>query len=358
MTQRTPDSGAPPSAGASSSSRAVADCGAGPSCGDALFPEIEPFDRGWLEVGHDHHIYYEQCGATDGPAALFLHGGPGSGCSPRHRRLLNPGWRIVLFDQRGCGRSTPKGECRANTTADLVADIERLRAHLGLAHWLVFGGSWGSSLALAYCAQHRTACRGAILRGIFLTGQADIDWFFNGAGQLLPDHWSALAGIAPRDRHAALAAWYFDTVAGEDDEAGIEAVRRWMDWEEALSSPGSPPSPAASGSRDAASAQLAKYRLQAHYLRHECFIGEARALEFARTMQGLPTAILHGRLDLICRPSNAWAVHQALPGSQLHFVDGAGHSPFDPTMAHALVAAGDHFLAHGNFVGWPANDVA
>ncbi|TAH49875.1 MAG: prolyl aminopeptidase [Betaproteobacteria bacterium] len=340
------------------SSRSTAGSGTGSSGDGALFPAIEPFDSAWLEVGDGHRIHYEQCGTADGPAALFLHGGPGSGCSPRHRRLLNPAWRIVLFDQRGCGRSTPTGECRANTTADLVADIERLRGHLGITRWLVFGGSWGSSLALAYCAQHRAACRGAILRGIFLTGQADIDWFFSGAGQLLPEHRSSLAAIAPPNRRAALASWYFDTVAGADEDARIEAIRRWMDWEEALSCPGSPPSPAGSVTREAALTQVDKYRLQAHYLRRECFIGEARALDFARTMRGLPTAILHGRLDLVCRPSNAWALHQALPGSRLHFVDGAGHSPFDAPMARALVAAGDHFLAHGSFARWPVEDAA
>ncbi|ATE60806.1 prolyl aminopeptidase [Thauera sinica] len=319
---------------------------------------MEPIDRGWLDVGDGHRIHYEQCGAADGPAAVFLHGGPGSGCSPRHRGLPGPGWRVVLFDQRGCGRSTPHGECRSNTTADLVADIERLRTHLGIDRWLVFGGSWGASLALAYCAQHRDACLGAILRGIFLTGAGDIDWFFNGAGQLLPEHWATLAAIAPPDRRTALAAWYFDAVAGEDEEVRIDAVRRWMDWEEALSRPGSPPPPAGTASREAASARIAKYRLQAHYLRRECFMGESRALDFARGMQGLPTAILHGRLDLVCRPSNAWILHRALPGSRLQFVDGAGHSPFDTPMAQALAAAGRHFLAHGSFAGWPAGPAA
>lgn len=326
------------------------------TAGEALFPPIEPFATGVLDVGDGHRIYHEQCGSADGPAVLFLHGGPGSGCSPRHRQLLNPRWRIVLFDQRGCGRSTPQGEWRSNTTADLVADIERLRAHLGIGQWLVFGGSWGASLALAYCAQHRSACRGALLRGIFLTGKADIDWFFNGAGPLLPEHWARLASIAPAARRASLAAWYCERVASGDDEAAIEAVRHWMDWEEALSRPGFPPPAAGTTKRITAAAQLAKYRLQAHYLRHKCFMGEARALEFAHAMQGLPLAIVHGRLDLICRPANAWALHRAVPGSRLCFVDGAGHSPFDSPMAHALTAAGDHFLAHGSFAGWPASD--
>lgn len=320
-----------------------------------LFPPCTPFDRGWLDVGEGHCLFYEQCGTPGGPPVVFLHGGPGSGCSPRHRQLLNPAWRMVLFDQRGCGRSTPRGECRANTTADLVADIERLRTHLGIERWLVFGGSWGASLALAYCAQHRFTCTGAILRGIFLTGQRDIDWFFKGAGDLLPDHWSRLAAIAPPDRRVALAQWYFDTVGGHDDQLAIEAVHRWMDWEEALSHPGATPSPARAVDLDAARTQLPKYRLQAHYLRHECFVGETRMLEFARSLAGIPVAILHGRLDLVCRPSNAWAVHHVLPGSRLQLIDGAGHSPFDAAMARALAAAGNHFLAHRNFEDWAAD---
>lgn len=315
-----------------------------PTAEGGLFAPIEPFDQGWLEVGDGHRIYFEQCGTAGGPAALFLHGGPGSGCSARHRQLLDPAWRIVLFDQRGCGRSTPRGECKANTTANLVTDIERLRHHLGIDRWVVFGGSWGSSLGLVYCALHRQACAGAILRGIFLTGRADLDWFFNGAGRVLPDHWAALADLAPVDQRHRLAQWYLDTVSGDDTDRAIEAVRRWMTWEEALTRPGSPPAADRITNREAAAAQLAKYRVQAHYLRHECFIGEARMLDLAGQLEGLPVLILHGRRDLVCRPTNALALHQALPGSRLQFVDGAGHSPFDLPMTGALTQAGDHFL--------------
>lgn len=320
---------------------------------DALrFPAIEPWQQGRLDVGDGHTLYFEQCGNPAGVPVVFLHGGPGSGCSPRHRRLLDPArFRVVLFDQRGCGRSTPRGECGHNTTTDLIADIERLRAHLGIPRWLVLGGSWGSSLALAYCAAHRDACLGAILRGVFLTGHGDLEWFFETAGDLVPDGWAQFAAVAPRDRRARLKEWLFETVGGADRALALETVRHWMRWEETLGA-GVPVSDLPELDDDAAQACLDKYRLQAHYLSNECFLGEAALLDRARAIAGLPVAILHGRLDRVCRPVNAWRLHLALRGSRLQFVDGAGHSPFDAPMAAALAAVGTHFATHGDFAGW------
>ncbi|MDO9598431.1 MAG: prolyl aminopeptidase [Azoarcus sp.] len=315
-----------------------------------LFPPIEPYAQDRLDVGDGHQLYVEQCGNPHGMPLIVLHGGPGSGCSPRHRQLIDPEqFLIVLFDQRGCGRSTPRGELAANTTAYLVADIERLRQHLGIDRWLVFGGSWGSSLALAYCAQHPVACLGAILRGIFLTGHADIDWFFRGAGSLRPEAWARLVAPLSDVQRANIAEHYLNTVRAPDRHAAITAVERWMQWEAALSSPGrgAPELPKLEG--DAIEAALDKYRLQAHYLAHECFIGEDAALTFARAMGGIPTAILHGRLDLVCRPENALKLSRALPGSQLRFVHDAGHSPFDARMSEALIGAATHFHRYGSF---------
>ena len=296
-------------------------------------------------------IYFEQCGNPAGLPVVFLHGGPGSGCSPRHRSLLDPArFRVVLFDQRGCGRSTPRGECAHNTTADLVADIERLRAHLGIARWLVLGGSWGSALAVAYGAAHRAACLGAIVRGIFLAGRDDIDWFFRGAGALVPDGWEELAAIAPPAERTRLDAWLFDAVSGADRGIALQAVRHWMRWEDTVEAG----TPRALPQLDAAGEQAAldKYRVQAHYLRHECFLGDAALLGRAVALAGLPVAILHGRQDRVCRPIDAWRLHRAIPGSRLLFVDGAAHSPFDLPMAAALAGAGDHFAEHGDFSGW------
>jgi len=326
--------------------------------------DIGPWDSGWLDVGCGHKIYHEQCGNPSGVPVVVLHGGPGSGSSARLRQLLDAGdYRMVLFDQRGCGRSTPRGECADNTTADLVSDIECLRRHLGIERWLVCGGSWGAALGVAYCAQHRASCLGAILRGVFLTGRGDIDWFFNGAALERPTAWRRFVAIVPERLRSAPASWYFDAVAGDDRMLALEAVSRWIEWEAALTSPTdrTADSPMTSPSESVDSiaagaaeqqARLDKYRVQAHYLRNECFLGEAAVLRLAATIHGLPVAILHGRRDTICRPSNAEKLAHALAGAQLRFIEDAGHSPFDATMAEALFDAGRHFLANGDFAGW------
>lgn len=304
-----------------------------------LFPPAEPWQSGRLDVGDGHSIYFEQCGSPAGIPLVVLHGGPGSGCSPRMRQLFDPTrFRIVLFDQRGCGRSTPRGGCAHNTTADLVADIERLRAHLGVERWLVTGGSWGAALAVAYAAAHREACAGAILRGIFLTGPADLDWFFAGAGRLFPQAWQALDQATPGQRHLALSDRLFDAVLGDDEGLAAEAVRRWMQWEATLDG-GAPARLPEFPDAETRAALLAKYRVQAHYLRHRCFLGEARVLELAATLGALPVAILHGEKDLVCRVENARRLHRAVPGSRLRIVAQAGHSPFELSMQQALVEA-------------------
>ncbi len=327
-----------------------------PSPATALFAPLQPFDVGLLAVGDGHHLHYQQCGAADGVPLLFLHGGPGSGCSARQRQFFDPArWRAVLFDQRGCGRSLPRGSLIANTTAALLADIEALRRHLGIERWLVFGGSWGSTLALAYCARHPDACLGAILRGIFFGGQADIDWFFHDVGVLLPDAWQDLcAPVAPVATAAQLTRFYLQAPFAADPQAAADAVRRWMNWEAALCAPGRTPSPLAALDGEARQAALDKYRIQAHYLAHECFLGEAEVLECARRIAGLPVALLHGKLDFVCRSANALRLHQTLPGSRLRFIDEAGHNPFDAPMTKALIEACDHFLEHGDFSGWGA----
>lgn len=319
----------------------------------ALFDAIEPFNHGHVDVGDGHQIYFEECGAPDGMPVLFLHGGPGSGCSARHRQLLDPAlFRVVLFDQRGCGRSTPRGEIAANTTDYLVADIERLRSHLGIERWLVFGGSWGSSLALVYCARHPDACSGAILRGIFLTGQDDLDWFFRGAAALLPVAWERLVDYLDESGQEDIAQHYLDALRSPDRLTAARALQRWMQWEAALSSPGRLPPAEEPLSADALDAALDKYRVQAHYLANHCFIGEAEALRCAGAMAGMPVAILHGRLDFVCRPANARKLQHALPGSRLRFIDDAGHSPFDAPMVAALVEVAGRFHARGSFDGW------
>lgn len=309
------------------------------------FPAIEPWQDGWLPVSGGHSIYFEQCGNPLGLPLLVLHGGPGSGCSPRMRQLFDPArFRIILFDQRGCGRSTPLGECAHNTTADLVADIERLRRHLGVERWLVTGGSWGAALAVAYAAAHREACLGAILRGIFLTGPTDLEWFFAGAGALFPQAWQVLDEAAPGDRQRALPDRLFDAVRGEDAVVAAAAVRRWMQWEATLDGGSPAPLPEFPDAGTQA-ALLAKFRVQAHYLRHACFLGETRVLELAATLGSLPVAILHGEKDLVCRAENARRLHRALPRSRLQIVADAGHNPFVVSMQQALTDTAADFLA-------------
>ncbi len=327
---------------------------------EALFPAIEPLDQFMLDVGDGHRLQVEQCGRIDGAPVIVLHGGPASGTSPLQRRFFDPSvHRVVLFDQRGSGRSTPAGSLASNTTGHLIADIEAIRAQLGIDRWLVFGGSWGASLAVAYAAAHPERCRGLLLRGMFLTGDADLDWFFGAAGTLLPQAWGALAqsaGILDASPEQpgvglvlmnALLARLLDS--GDAGAAGAAAVA-WMAWEDALSRAwrGLGPTPAAEANQSSsantagpppASEPLNKYRVQAHYLRHRCWLGSAELLRMAGTLGSVPTRILHGRLDWICRPCNAHALHRALPGSQLEWVDATGHSPFDPPMAEAIVRA-------------------
>lgn len=297
-------------------------------------PRPPCFD-GRLAVGDHHSLWFEQCGAPTGTPLLFLHGGPGSGCSPRHRDLFDLSrFRVILFDQRGCGRSTPRGGLVANTTAHLVADIERLRAHLGIARWLVSGGSWGSTLALAYCAQHPEACLGAVLRGIFLARREDIDGFFEGAATLLPEACARFSASVPGDGRLAERAC--DAVLGADDLHALTVVRHWMQWEESLTL--GQPAPLPQLDADTAARMLDKYRVQAHYLRHGCFLREGEWQRMAARLGNLPVMLLHGRQDAICRPEGALALHHALPGSHLQWVD-AGHSPFAPAMMAALRAA-------------------
>jgi proline iminopeptidase len=316
---------------------------------DALYPPSEPWMTDWLDVGDGHRLYYEQCGQPGGDPVLFLHGGPGSGCSPRHRQLFDPArCRVVLFDQRGCGRSQPRGSVQANTSAHLVADIERLRQQLGIERWLVVGGSWGAGLALAYAAAHPAACAGLIVRGVFLGRPSDLDWFFRQAGALLPGAWAALAAQAPADAQADLLGWLH---AGLQGEQALRYAAAWEAWEASLSQ--QQRVPARTGlTPDEAAALVDKYRVQSHYLSHGCFWGETDLLARARGLAAVPSAILHGRLDTICRPQAAQDLHQQLPGSRLQWVEGCGHSPFEPAMARALTQAVAHHATHGDFTRW------
>ncbi len=296
-----------------------------------LYPAIEPFDAGQLDVGDGHRIHYEQCGQPDGYPVLFLHGGPGSGLSPRHRRLFNPErCRVLLFDQRGCGRSQPQGSVQANTSAHLVADIERLRAHFGLDRWLVVGGSWGAGLALAYAAAHPAACSGLVLRAVFLGRASDVDWFFRGARQHQPQAWETLLRPAPREAREDPLRWLHAGLQ-QDVARALPYARAWQAWEAALAGESSPPVPEA-----AAAALVHKYRVQSHYLVNGCFWSALPLLARAATLGTVPATLVHGEDDAICLPQAARELHAALPLSRLRWVPGCGHAPYTPAMMRAL----------------------
>jgi len=311
----------------------------------ALYPPIEPYRHGFLPPQDGHSVYFEECGTADGLPIVFLHGGPGSGCGPKHRQLFNPiNTRVVLFDQRGCGRSTTEQPLHANTTAHLLQDMERLRAHLGINRWLVVGGSWGGGLGLAYASTYPQACLGAVIRGVFLSRPGDLQWFFHDARQCMPQAWALLephvAGTAAPDCAARLS----QQMLQADDASALVLARAWQAWENALTNRSS--SSAAPASLDDKSAQslLAKYRLQSHYLVNRCFFPQDGLLSHLAALGGLPLHLVHGQLDWICLPEAAWAVHQALPHSRLDMVENAGHNPFEAPMTGVLVQAIEHMV--------------
>ena len=311
-----------------------------------LFPAIEPYRSGRLAVDDLHTLYWEECGNPEGEPVLFLHGGPGGGLSPRHRRFFDPAhYRIVLFDQRGAGQSTPLGEVRANTTQLLVADIERLREALGIARWLVFGGSWGSTLGLAYGQQYAQRCSGFILRGIFLCSQAEIDWFMNGMALFFPEAHAAFAAEVGAEERGNLLQAYALRLFGDDAATGRQAARAWSIYEghcaflrpnaEAIADVGT----------DAVSLGIG--RLEAHYFLHAGFLEEGQLLAHMHRIAHLPAVIVQGHYDVICPPASAYRLHQAWPGSRLTLVEDAGHAASEPGTAAALVAATEQWRLHG-----------
>ena len=304
----------------------------------ALFAPIEPFHHGYLPEWDGHQIYFEQCGRADGVPMLFLHGGPGSGCSAKHRQLFNPHQsHVVLFDQRGCGRSTAIDPLMNNHTQGLIEDIERLRLHLKISKWWVVGGSWGAGLALAYASAHAHACMGLILRGVFLSRPTDLQWFFQEARSVMPDAWAALSAAIPPAQHHAIGDYLYTQIQQADQASALTWAQAWQTWENALTQRQFMASSTATLNHDDARVLLNKYRLQSHYLKHHCFFPKEGLLSTLAPLKTMPVHLLHGRLDWICRPESAWAVYQALPHSQLQWIDQAGHNMFEPPMTHALI---------------------
>ena len=283
-----------------------------------------------LPVGDGHQLYVETWGNPAGEPVLVLHGGPGSGCSPRFRELYDAQRQyVVFFDQRGAGRSLPAGEVRANTTADLIADIEHLRRHLGIACWRVTGGSWGATLALAYAAAHREMVSGALVRSVFMPGAGNVAWFFQGLAEVRPDAWRALAVALPEAGGGDLLAALQARLNGTDVAEAREAALAWRRYELAIAEPSGPDVLPTAAELDRL---VLKYRLQAHYLVAACFLDETVFLDACASLSNLPVTLIHGRLDQVCPPANAGRIHARIKGSRLVWIDGCGHEAFHPAM--------------------------
>jgi proline iminopeptidase len=310
----------------------------------SLYPEIEPYDSGKLRVSPLHEIYYEQCGNPNGKPVVFLHGGPGGGIEPRHRRFFDPAaYRIVLFDQRGCGRSTPYASLVDNTTWHLVQDIEALREHLGIARWQVFGGSWGSTLALAYGQRHRDRVTEMVLRGIFTFAPDEADWFYlGGTNVLFPDAYEAFVEAIPPEERGDLIDAYYRRLTGDDPVARRTAARAWSVWECRVAT--LRPDEGLVAHCEDAGFTLAFARIECHYFVNRGFFETpTQLLDGMGALAGVPAVLVHGRYDVICPPRNAWRLYRAWPGAELRYVDDAGHSANEPGISAALLEATDRF---------------
>ena len=316
-----------------------------------LYPETEPYEHGMLDVGDGNLVYWEACGNPRGKPAVVFHGGPGSGCSPMQRRFFDPGaYRIVLFDQRGSGRSTPHAsdpytDLASNTTWHLLADIELLRAHLNIDRWLVFGGSWGATLAILYAETHPDRVTELIMGGVTTTRRQELDWLYRGGvAPLLPEQWGRFrAGVPAAERDGDLIEAYHRLLHDPDPAVRGRAAEAWCTWESA--SVRSRPGPALSARFTDPAYAMAFARIVTHYFRHDAWLEEGRLLRDAGALAGTPGIMVHGRLDLQAPLVTAWELKQVWPRAELVVVDDAGHASDEPGMARQLVRATDHFAA-------------
>lgn len=304
----------------------------------ALFPPVEPFQCGMLDLDAPHRMYYEQSGDPRGMPVVFLHGGPGAGASAMHRQFFDPAYyRVVIYDQRGAGRSTPLGCLETNTTPHLIADLERLREHLGIERWMVFGGSWGSTLALAYAEHHAERCLALVLRGIFLCRRSEIDWFLYGLRAIFPESWRAFAGYIPEAERFDLLAAYHRRLTDPDPALHMPAARSWSVYEGSCSTLLPNPALVADFASDRVALGLA--RIEAHYFRNDIFLPENFLLGNAARLADIPGVIVQGRYDIVCPAISADDLHRAWPQADYTVVPDAGHSAFEPGIRSRLVAA-------------------
>ncbi|MDF1792620.1 MAG: prolyl aminopeptidase [Thalassobaculaceae bacterium] len=309
---------------------------------DDLFPEIASRRNGFLEVGDGHAIYWEESGARDGIPVVFLHGGPGSGTSPTQRRFFDSrAYRIILFDQRGAGRSKPRAGLEGNTTPNLIADMERLRRHLDIGSWLVFGGSWGATLALAYGQAHPERCLGFVLRGVFLGRNSEIQWFMSGIRGFFPEVWRAFAEFIPMEEREDLLGAYYRRLIDPDPEQHLSAARHWARYEASCSA--LLPEPGQLWPVEDPGYALGLARLEAHYFVNGMFLASGGLLAGMGRIRHLPATIVQGRYDMICPPASADALARVWPGAELIYVPDAGHAAMEPGIRRALVRATERF---------------
>jgi proline iminopeptidase len=306
-----------------------------------LYPSIKPYQTINLPVGDLHSLYVEESGHHEGVPVLFVHGGPGAGCSKEDRRFFDPEkYRIILFDQRGSGRSTPHAELKNNTTQDLIDDMERIREHLGVDQWVLFGGSWGSTLSLLYAQQHASRVLGLILRGVFLCRQQDIDWFYQqGANLVFPDYWQEFIAPVPLNQRHNMVDAYHRLLTGDNDLAKMNAAKHWSLWEGRCAT--LRPNPDVVDTFSNIHLALSLARIESHFFVNKSFIMENQILDNMESLAGIPATIIHGRYDMICPLDNAVALHRLWPEAELHVIREAGHASRDPGIVDALVRASD-----------------
>jgi proline iminopeptidase len=312
-----------------------------------FYPEIDAYESGHLDVGDGHTLYWERSGTRGAKPAVFLHGGPGGGFSASHRRLFDPTlYDVMLFDQRGCGKSTPHASIDANTTWHLVADIERLREIMGVDKWQVFGGSWGSTLALAYAETHPERVSELVLRGIYLLTQAEMDWYYQfGVSEIFPDKWERFLAPIPEAERGDLTSAYRKRLTSDDRAVQIEAALAWSQWEGQTIT--LLPEPSTSDVFGGDEFALAFARIENHYFTHKGWLEENQLLRDAGKLKDIPGTIVHGRYDMPCPARVAWALHKAWPTADFHLIEGAGHAYSEPGILDQLIRATDKYAGKG-----------
>lgn len=316
-----------------------------------LYPEIEPYKTNTLQVSELHRIYYEECGNPEGTPIVFLHGGPGGGITSDYRRYFDPAkWRIVLFDQRGCGKSLPFAELKENSTWDSVADIEKLRQHLDVEKWSIFGGSWGSTLALSYAQTHPESCSALFLRGIFLLRKKEIDWFYQGgASRIYPDAWEKYLAPIPESERGDLVAAYYKQLTSQDPEVRARAAKAWSVWEASTSKLIQDTDLMDDFGGDEFADAFA--RIECHYFTNKGFFeNENQLIENIDKIRQLPCIIVQGRYDVVCPAESAWELHRAWPEAKFEMVQDAGHSLSEKGITSILIQATDDFISKGAFL--------